>query len=69
MAIMASGGEFDRVPDCAVFADTHWEPPTIYTHLDWLSGNLTYPLYVVDNGAACGRTQRPSPTTPATPAS
>ena len=50
MAIMASGGEFDRVPDCAVFADTHWEPPTIYTHLDWLSGNLTFPLYVVDNG-------------------
>ena len=26
MALMASGGAFDRVPDCAIFADTRWEP-------------------------------------------
>ena len=50
MALMASRGAFDRVPDCAVFADTHWEPPNIYTHLDWLSKQLGFPLYVVDNG-------------------
>ena len=50
MALMASRGAFDRVPDCAVFADTHWEPPSIYTHLDWLSKQLGFPLYVVDNG-------------------
>ena len=50
MALMASGGAFGQLPDCAIFADTHWEPPTIYTHLDWLSGNLSFPLYVVDNG-------------------
>ena len=50
MALMASGGAFGPMSDCAIFADTHWEPPTIYTHLDWLSGNLTFPLYVVDNG-------------------
>ena len=50
MALMASGGAFGQLPDCAVFADTHWEPPTIYTHLDWLSRNLSFPLYVVDNG-------------------
>ena len=50
MALMASRGAFDRVPDCAVFADTHWEPPNIYTHLDWLSKQLGFPLYVVGNG-------------------
>ena len=50
MALMASRGAFDRVPDCAVFADTHWEPPSIYTHLDWLSKQLGFPIYLVDNG-------------------
>ena len=50
MALMASRGAFDRVPDCAIFADTHWEPPTIYTHLEWLAGQLRFPLHVVDNG-------------------
>ena len=49
MALMASGGAFGPMPDCAIFADTHWEPPTIYTHLEWLAGNLA-PLHVVDNG-------------------
>ena len=50
MALMASEGAFDRVPDCAVFADTHWEPPSIYAHLEWLKDRLRFPLYVVDNG-------------------
>ena len=27
MAFMAGEGAFDRVPDCAIFADTRWEPP------------------------------------------
>ena len=30
MALMASEDAFDRTPDCAIFADTHWEPPSIY---------------------------------------
>ena len=25
MVLMADGGAFDLVPDCAIFADTHWE--------------------------------------------
>ena len=58
MALMAgeslpptgSGGAFDRIPDCAIFADTHWEPPSVYEHLEWLEGQLSFPLYVVDNG-------------------
>ena len=50
MALMAGEGAFDRVPDCAIFADTHWEPPTVYDHLAWLAERLSFPLYVVDNG-------------------
>ena len=50
MALMADAGAFDRAPDCAVFADTRWEPPTIYSHLEWLAGQLRFPLYFVDNG-------------------
>ena len=69
MALMASGGAFGQLPDCAIFADTHWEPPTIYTHLDWLSRNLRFPCTWWTTGAACARTPRPSPTTPATGAS
>ena len=50
MALMASQGAFDRVPDCAIFADTRWEPPSVYEHIDWLEGQLSFPLCVVDNG-------------------
>ena len=50
MALMANEGEFGRLPDCAIFADTRWEPPSIYEHLEWLAGQLRFPLYVVDNG-------------------
>ena len=50
MALMASQGAFDCVPDCAIFADTRWEPPSIYEHLTWLKDRLSFPLYVVDNG-------------------
>ena len=50
MALMASQGAFDAIPDCAIFADTHWEPPGFYTHLDWLAERLGFPVYVVDNG-------------------
>ena len=50
MALMASEDAFDRVPDCAVFADTRWEPPSVYEHVEWLRTQLSLPLYVVDNG-------------------
>lgn len=50
MALMASQGAFDRVPDCAIFADTRWEPPSVYEHVEWLRGRLSFPFYIVDNG-------------------
>ena len=50
MALMAGEGAFDRVPDCAIFADTRWEPPSLYDHINWLKDRLSFPLYVVVNG-------------------
>jgi hypothetical protein len=37
-------------PDCAVFADTGWEPSYVYDHLDWLETELTFPLIRVQSG-------------------
>lgn len=50
MALMASEGAFDTLPDCAIFADTGWEPPSIYDHLHWLANEIDFPLHVVDGG-------------------
>ena len=50
MALMASDGVLGPMPDCAIFADTGWEPPSIYAHLDWLADKLRFPLHVVDSG-------------------
>ena len=50
MALMAGEGTFDRLPDCAIFADTHWETPSVYAHLKWLEGQFRFPVYIVDNG-------------------
>ncbi len=37
-------------PDEAVFADTGWEPDYVYQHLDWLEGQLPYPVHRVSAG-------------------
>lgn len=37
-------------PDFAVFADTGWEPPAVYAHLDWLEARLSYPVHRVSAG-------------------
>lgn len=49
MALMAAAGELP-MPDCAIFADTGWEPPEIYEHLDWLEGRLSFPVHRVKRG-------------------
>ena len=33
MALMAEAGDIGPRPDCAVFADTGWEPKEVYEHL------------------------------------
>lgn len=50
MALMAAKGEIGPMPDCAIFADTQWEPKEVYTHLDWLETQLPFPVHRVTIG-------------------
>ena len=50
MALMAAHGEIGPMPDCAIFADTGWEPAGVYEHLDWLETQLPFPTYRVTAG-------------------
>ena len=51
LALMAERGEYDLPkPDVAVFADTGWEPPSVYEHLDWLQEQLSFEVVRVRAG-------------------
>lgn len=52
LALMAAHGAIGPMPDCAIFADTGWEPQAVYDHLAWLrSPNvLPFPVHVVKAG-------------------
>ncbi|MGA0531280.1 hypothetical protein [Hansschlegelia sp. KR7-227] len=52
LALMAAHGEIGPMPDCAIFADTGWEPQAVYEHLAWLrSPNvLPFPVHLVSAG-------------------
>ena len=51
MALMAAKGtQITPMPDCAIFADTGYEPEGVYEHLDWLEKQLPFPTYRVNNG-------------------
>ena len=49
MAIMAANGELPK-QDCAIFADTGYEPKAVYRYLEFLKKILPYPVYVVSKG-------------------
>ena len=53
LALLAAHGVIGPMPDCAIFADTAWEPQAVYDHLAWLmSPNvLPFPVYVVSAGS------------------
>lgn len=46
LALMAAHDEIER-PDCAIFADTGWEPDYVYDHLNWLETQLPFPVHRV----------------------
>ena len=51
LALMADRGEYDLPkPDVAIFADTGWEPPGVYEHLDWLEKQLSFEVVRVRSG-------------------
>lgn len=70
LLLMALRGEIER-PDCAIFADTGWEPRAVYEHLGWLEREASkggVPIHRVSAGnlkqdlldAAAGRKPRVS---------
>lgn len=50
VALLAKEGLLP-MPDCAIFADTQWEPEEVYRHLDWLCGVLPFPVHRVTAGS------------------
>lgn len=50
LALMAAAGEMP-MPDCAIFADTQWEPAAVYEHLAKLEAALPFPVYKVTAGS------------------
>lgn len=51
LALMADEGWGGlEKPDIAIFADTKWEPPYVYKHLDWLEKQLSYKVLRVSAG-------------------
>lgn len=49
LALMIARGELPPV-DCAIFADTGWEPKAVYQWLNWLETQLPFPVYRVSIG-------------------
>lgn len=47
MALMAKHGVIKPMPDAAIFADVGGEPPSVYEYLDYLEGELPFPIYRV----------------------
>lgn len=50
LALMASAGEVEPLPDIAIFADTQSEPKRVYQWLDWLEKQLVFPVRRVSAG-------------------
>jgi hypothetical protein len=51
LALMAAHGEITPMPQCAIFADTQWEPKSVYRWLDWLEKQLPFPVHRVTAGS------------------
>ena len=51
LALMAARGEVGGVlPDCAIYADTQWDPPGTTNMIGWLSHTLPFEVHVVTAG-------------------
>ena len=51
LALLAERGEYGLPrPDFAIFADTGWEPPAVYDHLNWLETQLSFEVVRVKSG-------------------
>ena len=46
LALMAAHEEIGPMPDCAIFADTGWEPKAVSDHLAWLMSPNVLPFLI-----------------------
>lgn len=50
LALLIAKGEVEPI-DCAIFADTQWEPRAVYEWLDWLETMVPFPVHRVTRGS------------------
>ena len=50
MCLLAEKGAFGNKPDCAIFADTQWEPQAVYDNVTWLQSEVSFPVVTTGNG-------------------
>lgn len=50
LALMFAKGEIGPMPEVAIFADTQAEPQSVYRWLDWIEGQLPFPIVRVTAG-------------------
>ena len=50
MCLLAEEGSLESKPDYAIFADTGWEPQSVYANIAWLETQVSFPIIKVNNG-------------------
>lgn len=50
LAEAAARGDVGPMPDCAIFADTGWEPKHVIDHVAHLKERLPFPIHIVSAG-------------------
>ena len=50
MCLLAEEGSLCNKPDYAIFADTGWEPQSVYNNIEWLESQVSFPIIRVSNG-------------------
>ena len=50
MCLLAEESAFGVKPDYAIFADTRWEPQSVYDNIEWLQTQVSFPIITTSNG-------------------
>ena len=50
MCLLAEQNAFGVKPDYAIFADTRWEPNSVYENIEWLRSQVSFPIVTTSNG-------------------
>lgn len=49
MSLLAEEGALGQKPDYAVFADTGWEPQSVYENIQWLESQISFPIILAES--------------------